>query len=108
VPGEDPVAGLKREIDEEFGVEVEVGDPFYVFTYTNNIKRSHSIEVIYFAKFVSELGSLAVNPEDHSEYGWFAENELVHATTEGKGLDDIEFQAMKKGFALLRGRPPQF
>ena len=26
--GEDPITGLKREIDEEFGMEVEVGDPF--------------------------------------------------------------------------------
>lgn len=106
--GEEPVSGLKREIDEEFGMEVEVGDPFFVFTYTNDIKKSQSIEVIYFARFVSELGSLALNPEDHSGYGWFAEDELINATTEGKGLDNIEFKAMQKGFALLRGEPPQF
>lgn len=106
--GEDPVVGLEREIDEEFGAKVEVGDPFYVFTYTNDIKRSHSIEVIYFARFVSDLSSIALNPEDHSEFGWFAENELEKATTEGKGLDDVEFVAMQKGFALLRGESPQF
>ena len=101
--GEEPVTGLKREIVEEFGMEVEIGDPFYVFTYTNDVKRSHSIEVIYFARFVSELDNLALNPQDHSGFGWFAEDELVNATTEGKGLDDIEFQAIQKGFALLRG-----
>lgn len=106
--GEEPVYGLKREIEEEFGMDIEVGDPFFVFTYTNDIKRSHSIEVIYFARFVSELDSLVVNPEDHSGYGWFAEDELINATTKGKGLDDIEFQAMQKGFALLRGESPQF
>lgn len=106
--GEDPVDGLKREIDEEFGMEVEVGDPFYAFTYTNDIKRSHSIEVVYFSKFVSVLGSLVLNPEDHSEYGWFAESELEKATTAEKGLDDIEFVAIRKGFALLKGESPQF
>jgi 8-oxo-dGTP diphosphatase len=106
--GEDPVTGLKREIDEEFGMEAEIGDPFFVFTYTNDIKRSHSIEVIYFARFVSDLGKLALNPEDHSAYGWFAENELMNAASEGKGEDDIEFQAIIKGFALLRGERPQF
>jgi 8-oxo-dGTP diphosphatase len=106
--GEEPVVGLKREIDEEFGAQVEVGDPFFVFTYTNEVKCSHSIEVIYFARFISDLGSIALNPEDHSEFDWFAEDELINATTEGKGLDDIEFVAMKKGFALLRGESAQF
>lgn len=28
---EDPVAGLKREIGEEFGMRLEVGDPFLCF-----------------------------------------------------------------------------
>jgi 8-oxo-dGTP pyrophosphatase MutT (NUDIX family) len=106
--GEDPIIGLKREIDEEFGAQIEVGDPFHVFTYTNEIKGSHSIEAIYFAQFTSELENIALNPEDHSEFGWFAENELINATTEGKGLDDIEFVAMQKGFALLRGESPAF
>lgn len=105
---EQPVAGLKREIDEEFGMKIEVGDPFYVFTYTNKVKRSHSIEIIYFASFKTKLDNIALNPEDHSDYGWFAENELINATTDGKGLDDIEFQAMQKGFALLRGESLQF
>ena len=106
--GEDPVAGLKREINEEFGAEIAVGDPFFVFTYTNDIKKSHSIEVVYFARFVSNLGNLVLNPEDHSSYGWFAEDELKNATTPDKNLDDIEFQAIKKGFALIRGQSLEF
>jgi ADP-ribose pyrophosphatase YjhB (NUDIX family) len=97
-----------REIDEEFGAQVEIGDPFFVFTYTNDIKKSHSIEVVYFTRFVSDLGRLTLNPEDHSEFGWFAEDELEKATSPTKGLDDIEFQAIRKGFALLRGEPPKF
>src|SRR5476651_1743539 len=56
--GENPVDGLKREIDEEFSMKVMIGDPFYVFTYTNNIKGSHSIEVVYFAKFIDEFGKI--------------------------------------------------
>jgi 8-oxo-dGTP diphosphatase len=106
--GEELTVGLKREIDEEFAMEAEVGDPFYAFTYANEIKRSHSVEIVYFAQFSSNLDDLVLNPEDHSEYGWFAENELENATTEGKGMDDVEFVAMKKGFALLRGESPQF
>jgi 8-oxo-dGTP pyrophosphatase MutT (NUDIX family) len=106
--GENPVAGLKREIDEEFGMEVAIGDPFFVFTYTNHIKRSHSIEVVYFAQFTSELGNITLNAEDHSEFGWFAESELDKAVTPHKAADDIEFQAIHKGFALLRGQGLQF
>ncbi len=106
--GEDTVVGLKREIDEEFGVEVEIGDPFFVFTYTNEIKKSHSFEIIYFARLVSDQSQITLNPEDHSSFGWFAEAELESATTPGKGLDDIEFVAARKGFALLRGEPLNF
>ncbi len=103
--GEDAVAGLKREITEELAMTVEIGDPFFVFTYTNEVKGSHSIEVIYFASFVEDAARVQLNPEDHSEYGWFAESELANAATEHKGLDDIEFVAIRKGFALLRGEP---
>ena len=100
--GEDPVVGLRREINEEFGMRIEVGDPFFVFTYTNKVKGSHSIEVIYFARFIDDIATIVLNPEDHSMYGWFAESELSGATSETKDITDIEFQAMRKGFALLR------
>ena len=106
--GEDPVAGLKREIDEEFGMQIQVGDPFFVFTYLNEIKRSHSIEVVYFARFVTDPSSIVLNPEDHSEFGWFAEEELDDATTITKSADDIEFSAIHKGFALLKGEAVNF
>jgi len=106
--GEDPIVGLKREIVEELGMEVEVGDVFSVFTYTNEIKGSHSIEVIYFAQFISNYSSIELHPEDHSAYGWFAENELINATTPRKGLDDDEFLAIKKGFSLLKGEQLKF
>lgn len=106
--GEDPVVGLKREIDEEFGMKISVGDPFFVFTYTNDVKRSHSIEVIYFASFDNNLEDITLNPEDHSQFGWFAEDELEKATTATKGLDDIEFKAMRRGFELLRGMSIKF
>ncbi len=106
--GEDPVTGLKREVDEELGMKIEVGDPFFVFTYTNEVKGSHSIEVIYFAHFVNNLSDITLELEDHSVFGWFAEDELSNATTETKGLYDIEFQAIQKGFALLKGQPLLF
>jgi 8-oxo-dGTP pyrophosphatase MutT (NUDIX family) len=106
--GEDIAAGLRREIMEELGMTIEVGDPFFAFTYINEVKGSHSIEVIYFATFVEDPSQVRLDPEDHSESGWFAENELINAATDNKGFDDIEFVAMKKGFALLRGEALMF
>lgn len=106
--GEDPVSGLRREIAEELGMEVEVGDPFFVFTYVNKIKGSHSIEVIYFARFANNPSDITLNPDDHSEFGWFAESELAKVVEENKGLSDIEIQAMRKGFSLLNGQSLQF
>lgn len=103
--GEDMITGLQREIKEEFNVRIRVGDPFAVFTYTNQIKGSHSIEVIYFAQLLDSPDSITLNPEDHSEYGWFAESELHMVVTQNKDIDDDEFISIRKGFALLRGEP---
>ncbi len=101
--GEDMVVGLIREVEEEFGMKIRVGDPFYVFTYTNEIKGSHSIEVVYFAKFLNPIDAIQIHPDDHSEYRWFGEDEIDQVIDENKREDDEEIKAIKKGFALLRG-----
>ena len=105
---EDIVVGLKREVMEEFGMDIVVGDPFAAFTYVNHIKGSHSIEVIYFAQFTDGSDRIALNPEDHSEYGWFAADEIHKITSANKREEDDEIQAVKKGFALLSGEPCHF
>ena len=102
---EDMVTGLKREIFEEFEMHTEIGDPFAVFTYTNEIKKSHSIEVIYFGRFIDPIEQIKINPEDHSEYVWVAEDELHTIYTAGKDQEDDEMRTIKRGFALLRGEP---
>src|SRR3989338_2555813 len=66
--GENPVDGLKREILEELGMRANIGDPFYVFTYTNDVKGSHSIEVIYFAVFEDAIEQINLNSADHSQF----------------------------------------
>lgn len=100
---EDIVVGLKREIKEEFGADIEVGDPFASFTYSNEVKGSHSVEVIYFASFTSSIEDIKLHLDDHSEYGWFSEDELEKVMTTNKRGDDPEIIALKKAFALLNG-----
>lgn len=99
--GEDLSAGLAREIKEEFGMNIQLGDPFAVFTYINEIKKSHSIEVVYFAQFKSPLSDIELDPDDHSGYGWFAEHQLADLYSAQKNVNDAEYRAVRRGFALL-------
>jgi 8-oxo-dGTP diphosphatase len=101
--GEELQGGLKREIREEFGVQVEVGKLVDVFTYTNHIKKSQSIEVVYFATLVSDESEITLNLEDHCGYVWATESEAMQINAQhGKGFDDKEVQVIQKGFELLK------
>ncbi len=100
--GESLEEGLKREIKEEFGKEIVVGDVFYAFTYVNEVKGSHSVEIIYFAQFPGDE-EIELNPEDHSEYRWFSKEDLTQAFGKTKSEDDPEVKAIMKGFVILEG-----
>ncbi len=106
--GEEVPAGLKREIQEEFAMDITLGDPFAVFTYTNEIKGSHSVEIIYFATFVDPLENIVMNPKDHSTYNWFSEKDLPQTFVSEKDVDDDEVKAIYRGFALLNGQTLKF
>lgn len=105
---EDMVDGLVREVKEEFGMKIAVGDPFSVFTYTNPVKQSHSIEVVYFAQFIDPIENITLHPEDHSEYVWVSENELATIYTATNGTEDVELKVIQKGFRLLAGEHPVY
>jgi 8-oxo-dGTP diphosphatase len=102
--GEDIVDGLKREIVEELGVRIAVGDPISAFTYMNGVKGSHSIEVLYFATLVDPPDKIRINPADHSGFMWVGRDELGCV----EPMTDIERSSAMKGFALLHGSPPSF
>lgn len=109
--GEEMKMGLKREIMEEFGMRVSLGDPFAVFDYENDIKGSHTIEVIYFGKFVDPIENIELNPEDHSTFEWFSYEDVLARRsdiaadqyTDHTDGDDPEYLSILKGFELLRG-----
>jgi 8-oxo-dGTP diphosphatase len=102
--GETFADALIREVNEEFGLKIKVGDPYYLFTYDNPIKGSHSVEVIYFATFVDLIENIKLDRDDHSEYKWLSEEELPQIYgIGGKDEDNPEVLAMKRGFELLNG-----
>jgi len=97
--GEQMEAGLAREVKEELEKDIVVGDPFAVFTYINEVKGSHSIEVDYFAQFKDGIDDIILHPEDHSEYKWLAESDVDQLPQ-----DDDETRAIRRGFALLQAK----
>lgn len=101
--GEALIDGLKREFKEEFGADIIVGDPFAAFTYVNDVKKSHSVEIVYFAK-LAPGSKISLDPTDHSACIWVSENELESIYTDSKSKDDDEFVILRKGLAILNGK----
>ncbi len=100
--GETLVDGLRRELKEELAVDVIVGDVVGAFTYVNKIKRSHSIEIIFFAQLAG--GCLPkINLADHSEVIWANRNNLDVIKTEN-GSNDQEFPFIVRALELLNGQ----
>jgi len=99
--GEDIKIGLVREIKEEFEMDIEIGEVIDVFTYVNDVKKSHSIEVVYFAQFTGSSECIKIHPEDHSTYKWFSANEYEEIVYPSRVGDDLEALVIRKAFARL-------
>lgn len=97
--GENPEDGLKRELLEELGLDVTIGSLFAAFTYINEIKGSHSIELLYFAQ-AKEGSEPTVNPEDHSGLLWVNEDN-INLVEQENGSDDQELPYLKKSLRIL-------
>ena len=103
--GEDIIRGLKRAILDELGVRIIVGDPFAAFGYINQARRAHSVKIVYFATLLSSPEHITLHPEYHSDYGWFACEQLRLAKYR---QDDPELTAIVRAFALLDGQTLNF
>ncbi len=100
--GEQLVIGLKREIKEEMDIDIELGMPFSAFTYVNEVKGSHSVEIVYFARLAHPEKDILLNPADHSEIIWVSED-TINDVISINGPDDPELPILKEGLRLLNG-----
>lgn len=96
--GETLQEGLMREFQEEFGVQVIVGEVFHAFVYENDVKQSQSVEIIFFATLLDINQKIILDPEQHSEYAWIEEEKLPQYFDS----EDEEYSAIVKGFAKLK------
>ncbi len=88
---------LKREMKEEFGIDVIIEKPFYVFTYTNQDNTKHTVEIVYFVKLQQLDQKIILNEDDHSEYRWITKKEI----TKYFQKNDEELNAGIKWFEIL-------
>jgi ADP-ribose pyrophosphatase YjhB (NUDIX family) len=67
---EDPKAGLVREIKEELGVEVMVGDAISVDKFLMKRTNEPHIAIVYKAMLVDIETVLTLDPEEIAEVAW--------------------------------------
>lgn len=74
-PGEAFQDGLRREVGEETGLEVEIGKPIYVGEWRPVIKNvPHQIVAIFFiCKPLTDKVKLS---EEHDDYKWVSPDEI--------------------------------
>lgn len=92
--GETMDEGLKREVREELGVDVEIKNPFYVFTYISEGGNKHLVEICYFATMKNPSQPIRLDLKEHSEYRWINKDEVDKYFPP----DDPERLAAKRGF----------
>lgn len=94
-PGETLEEGLRREVREEIGAEIEVGPLIDAFTYTS--EDTFKAELVYLCELVEDQEPV-LNPDDHSEFLWLNSSEIDKFEK-----DDEETAAIRKAFTILEG-----
>ena len=86
---------LKREVKEETNLEIEIGQPFFVWT-NKDLKRKIKSHPVVYVGFICKykLGNVKLSGE-HTEFEW------VDSTTYKKWQDNTEdFKALKEYFRI--------
>ena len=78
--GESVQSALARELQEELGVVIKVGEPFYVFNYFDD--DSHVVEVCLLCELQAGQ-EIKLLPGEHSSLKWFKEHETAGLRPDG-------------------------
>lgn len=96
--GETLEEGLKRELHEEFGIEVELGNIVFAFTYLSYKNTAHSVEVDYLAMLKNSKQKIRLRPEEHTEYIWATKEEAQELLKDNPKV----LEAVNKAFTYIR------
>jgi len=94
--GETAQAALQRELMEELGVRVQVGELLHTFEYSNNNQKT--IGFVYVTTLLDPPSALRFDPADNSEIIWATRDDLE---TFFPVKADHNYVAAVKGFARL-------
>lgn len=72
--GEHPIDGLKREVKEETGLEIEVIKPISVWTFFKNDGKTQVIGITFLAKPISDEIKLS---KEHVDSKWVCLRKLI-------------------------------
>jgi 8-oxo-dGTP diphosphatase len=95
--GETPQEALKREFHEETNLSIEVGKPFFTFSYLSEDGKRHTVEIVYFVSIRPNTSAKIHLSEDHTEYHWIAENEA-----EQYPLSSTMKKVIREGFSSAK------
>lgn len=93
-PGEVLEDALRREVREEVGVEVTVGQIVGAFTYES--EDTFKVEICYMCELADASSEPVLNPGDHSEGGWITKDQI-----DVFGKIDEEADMLEKAFTLI-------
>ena len=77
--GEKPRDGLKREVKEEIGQDVEAGAP--QFTFSEKIGNHFTYFVVFKGTIKGDLNEIKISKE-HTEFKWATEEEILKSKAE--------------------------
>lgn len=72
---EDPELALKREFQEETGLEIEIIRLFATQSYLMENNNRHTVEIFYQVKLIGNEQKITLSP-DHSDYQWLTSEEI--------------------------------
>jgi len=72
-PGETLEDALRREVREEIGVEITIGQIVGAFTYES--EDTFKVEICYLCELADASAEPVINPEDHSEGRWISRDQ---------------------------------
>ncbi|HWY80178.1 MAG TPA: NUDIX hydrolase [Candidatus Sulfotelmatobacter sp.] len=93
--GETVEEGLKRELQEEFQIDIVIEKLYYEFTWIGN--NEHIIEVLYTGHMINPSQKIVMNRKELADFRWIDKEEVATYFAD----NDAEGRGVTKGFEAL-------